>query len=135
MRDRTRRMERLLEVQQAMHRLEEWRLAALDRERHAIGEAEAELVGRLGGDDPFLRLFADLASRHLRSLAVTTGRLARDREVQSARTFAAALAAKRTERFAERSIREERREGEKRRLQSVIEAFGASAADGDASLP
>jgi hypothetical protein len=70
---RLKKIERILAIQQKMHRLAEWQLAALDRERQAVAENQERLVGALNADGPLHGVFVEAMARRLAALARPTG--------------------------------------------------------------
>ena len=51
MRDRLKKIERVLAVQEQLHRLAQWRMAALDREKAENASGQADLLSALNDDN------------------------------------------------------------------------------------
>jgi uncharacterized coiled-coil protein SlyX len=129
--DRLRKARRIMAVQAQLHRLAEWRLAALVREEGELDASQQQLIGTLNEDAALHGLFVDAMARRLRALARETDRVKAAQEEQSRRLLEEAMRLKRAERMADRIGKEERRAGEKRDLQRLLEGI----VKGDASLP
>lgn len=129
---RLKKIERVLAIQQKMHKLAEWKLAALDRERAAVAENRERLVGALNADGPLHGVFVEAMARRLALLARQADRLAADREAQSRRLTEAGLEMKRTERLTGKAQREYRERLGKRDFQDLLEVL---VKGDDASLP
>ncbi len=131
-RGRLRKIERVLAVQEQMHRLAEWRIAALDREKAEIARGQESLLGALNGDDPMHGLFVEAMTRRLTALTREADRLAKAREVMEKKLTEETLKLKRTERMTDRVRREHATSEEKRLFQDLLETLGKTR---DASLP
>jgi hypothetical protein len=130
--DRLRKIERLLSIQGKIHRLQEWRLAALDRQRTDLAEDKAKLVAALNNDGSLQGLFVDAMARRLALLAREGDRLARARDAQHRRLMEEGLRLKRFERATGRAHSLSRELGRRRGFQAILDAL--ATAD-DASLP
>jgi uncharacterized coiled-coil protein SlyX len=85
MKERVERVGRILALQRQLHRIEEWRLADVQRRIAALEVAQHELINSLNEDDALHGLFIDTLARHLRALSEEAGRLAVEKELQSHR--------------------------------------------------
>jgi len=131
MKDRLKKIQRVVAVQQRLHQLAELRLAALKREGAEIQLGQEDLVGALNKDDAFHGLFVDAMARRLRVLAREAERVARAREAQHERVLHEAMRLKRTERMAE-IVDRAHKAGERRRgFQDLLESIVRN----DASFP
>lgn len=132
MRSKAQKARRLVSVQAQMKRMEEWKLADLER-RLAEGEAaQREIIAALNEDHALYGLFIDTTARRLRALAEEAGRLRDAKDVQARRVLACAGWLKSAERLAAAAEGELEREVAKKELLDVFEAFAACR---DASLP
>jgi hypothetical protein len=122
------KIHRILDVQQQLHRIEEWRLADLDRALLALAATEQELIRALNEDDALQGLFLDAMARRLRSLGEEASRVGQQRDEQSARLLEHGARKVCAERLAETLDRELARAGDKRNLLDAIERFIAPAA-------
>lgn len=85
MKDRVDRVGRILALQRQLHRIEEWRLADVQRRIAALEVAQQELINALNEDDALHGLFIDTLARHLRALSEEAGQLMVEKELQSHR--------------------------------------------------
>lgn len=129
---RLKKIERMLAIQQKMHRLAEWKLADLDRQKADLAESEARLFGALNDDEHLQGIFVEAMARRLAALARDADRLKREREAQNQRLTEAGLKMKRTERMGRRLRRDSRKEAEKRGFAELLETL---VKPDDASLP
>jgi hypothetical protein len=79
-----RKVHRILAVQQQLYRIEEWKLADLERTLERLEVSQREVIGALNEDDALQGLFLDAMARRLRSLGEEASRVGQQRE-QSAR--------------------------------------------------
>lgn len=129
---RLRKVRRIVEVQEELHRLAEWRLAHLGRQEDELREQQEELVRSLNGDSALHGLFVANMARSLRRLAAETERVVGAREAQRRRVHDEAMRLKRTERVEKRLERSEREAEEKRDLQAFLEGL-ANKSDASAT--
>lgn len=129
MADRLAKLRRIAAVQHKLHRIEEFRLAELQRRSAELRADEAALVGTFNDDDTFAGLFVDAMASQLKRIAQEAGRVAVSQARQGDVVRDAALRLKRTERQADRMSREERRAEERQLLRDLIDALGASRDD------
>jgi hypothetical protein len=100
---RLRKIERLLALQEQLHRLAEWKLAALDRKKAELASDQASLVGALNRDDPLHGVFIEAMARRLNALAREADRVNRARAAASRRLTEEGLTLKRAERMTVRA--------------------------------
>lgn len=129
---RLKKVERVLAVQKQLHRLADWELASLDREKAELAAGETALVSALNGDDNLQGLFIESMARRLKALAIEAERLNQSRKVVSARLTEAGLSVKRTERMTAKLKREMEAEIGKRGFADLLDRLGQPD---DASLP
>ena len=132
MNDRLKKIERILSVQEKLHKLAEAKLATLDRERQELRDNEASLVDALNRDDPLHGIFVEAMARRLSALAREAEKINRAREAQSRLLTEAGLQLRRTERMTDRVRREFVKQLGKRTFADFLETL--TKAD-DASLP
>ena len=111
--ERAKRMQRVLQVQERLHQVAQWRLSDIEREARRIEETQAHLLRTLAENDPASPLPLPHALSQLRSLAGAAARVEEDRKAQQKVVFEKAMQEKRAARMAERAQAERRREGEK----------------------
>jgi hypothetical protein len=134
---RLRKIERVLAVQQQLHRLAEWRMAGLDRERRELAESEARLVAALNHDDQLQGVFVDAMARRLAAIARDAERVNRAREVQGRRLREEGMKLKMVERMNDRVRRQYREAFARRGFSDLLETLARpdDARPDDASLP
>lgn len=132
MRDRLRKIERIRQVQAKLHRLEETRLAHIDREKAAIRQDEESLIAALNEHDALQGIFIDAMARRLNVLARRAEETGRARIAQNRVLTEAGLRLKRTERLAGAAGGRRDDEERKKAFESLLQLL--STAD-DASLP
>ena len=72
-------------VQQQLYRIEEWKLADLERSLERLEASQRDVIGALNEDDALQGLFIDAMARRLRSLGEEASRVGQQRDEQSAR--------------------------------------------------
>ena len=122
------KIHRILDVQQQLHRIEEWRLADLDRTLLALAASEQELIRALNEDDALQGLFIDAMARRLASIAEQTARVGEEKTAQEQRLLEHAARKLCAERLAQAVDREVAQAADKRTLLDAIERFIAPAA-------
>lgn len=128
----TKRVRRIVKVQQEMHRLAEWRQAELVRRENELKAAQEEIVQVFNDHDKLYGVVIEPMARKLKSLAGEETRVIRDREAQDRRVVEEAVRLKRAERMAARVEEDARHAEEKQSLRDLIEQIGGS---GGASFP
>jgi hypothetical protein len=129
---RLRKIERLLALQEQLHRLAEWKLAALDRKQAELASDQASLIGALNRDDPLHGVFIEAMARRLNALAREADRVNRARAAASRRLAEEGLTLKRAERMTVRARRQYEEILGKRGFADLIDRL---AKPDDASLP
>jgi hypothetical protein len=69
MSERVERLRRVLAVQQQMQRIEEWKLAEIERRIAALDAAQREVIAALNQDSALHGLFVDATAKRLNALA------------------------------------------------------------------
>ena len=131
MRERMRKVKRLVTVQADLHRLAEWKLAGLVREGQELKAAQEDLLAALNEHETFHGLFVASMAGRLRRLAGDADRVESAQGLQSRRVVEEAMRLKRTERVAGDLGRKLRRDDEKRAFRELLDGL----TDRDASLP
>lgn len=132
MRNRLKKVERVLAVQEHLHRLAQWKMAALEHEKAELAEGQAGLLSALNDDNQLHGLFVEAMTRRLTALAREAERLERARRVMEEQLSDEALKLKRTERMTDRVRREHALGRDKRLFQDLLETLARTR---DASLP
>jgi len=132
MRDRLKKVERVLAVQAQLHKLAQWQMAALEREKVELADGQASLLSALNADNQLHGLFVEAMTRRLTALAREADRIERARRVMEQTLSEEALKLKRTERMTDRVRREHASGRDKRLFQDLLENLAKAR---DASLP
>jgi hypothetical protein len=129
MRQRIRKIDRILKVQQHLQKEAELKLGNLEREASELKVAQETLIRTMNDHETLHGLFVDVAARRLQGLASQASTVEKAKVVQKAVTIDKAMQAKRTEKMLSRLKDQERREIEKKDLASILEllAKGESA--------
>lgn len=122
------KIHRILGVQQQLHRMEEWRLADLDRTLRDLAATEHELIRALNEDEALQGLFIDATARRLASIAEEAVRVGEEKTAQEQRLLEEAARKVCAERLAQVVDREVAQAADKRALIDAIERFIAPAA-------
>jgi hypothetical protein len=118
---RAQKMHRILAVQQQLHRIEQWRLAALHNRFDELAVDQERLIAALNEDDALQGLFIDGTARRLKSLSEAASKTAEETEAQSVRLLEQAgrlICAERTAAAADLATR---RANERKELQETID--------------
>jgi hypothetical protein len=134
MRAQAGRIHRILGVQQQLHRIEEWKLADLERTLEQLEASQRDLLRALNEDDALQGLFIDALARRLRSLAEQASRVGEEKAAQSARLLEHAARKICAERLAETVDRQVVRAADKTRLLDAIERCVGSAAQASGKI-
>ena len=132
MQNRLKKVERVLAVQEQLHRLAQWRMAALDREKADNADGQVDLLSALNDDNQLHGLFIDAMTRRLTALARDAERLERARRVMEQKLSEEGLKLKRTEKMTDRVRRDYVHGRDKRLFQDLLETLAKAR---DASLP
>ena len=132
MRNRLKKIERVLAVQEQLHRLAQWKMASLDREKAENASGQAGLLSALNDDGQLQGLFIEAMTRRLKALSREAERLERARRVVEEQLSEQALKLKRTERMTDRVRREHQAGRDKRLFQDLLETLAKTR---DASFP
>jgi hypothetical protein len=129
MRQRIRKIDRILKVQQHLQKEAELKLGNLEREASELKVAQEMLIQTMNDHETLHGLFVDVAAKRLQGLASQASAVEKAKVVQKAVTIDKAMQAKRTEKMLSGLKDQERREIEKKDLASILEllAKGESA--------
>lgn len=123
------KLKRIAAVQAKLHRIEEFRLAEMQRRSAELAREEETLVATFNDDDTFAGVFVAAMARQLRRIAQESTRVETSKATQAGVVRDAALRLKRTERHADRMAQSVRRDDERRLLRELIEALGTPRDD------
>jgi non-ribosomal peptide synthetase component F len=129
MRQRIRKIDRILKVQQHLQKEAELKLGNLEREASELKVTQEMLIQTMNDHETLHGLFVDVAAKRLQGLASQASVVEKAKVAQKAVTIDKAMQAKRTEKMLSGLKDQERRETEKKDLASILEllAKGASA--------
>jgi hypothetical protein len=82
---RARKMQRILAVQQQLHKIAQWRLTDLHTRLEQLTADQRDLIAALNEDEALQGLFIDGMARRLQSLADAASKTAEETQVQSVR--------------------------------------------------
>ena len=123
MKQRVRKIERILKVQQHLQREAELRLSKLERESHEIRNAQEILIHTMNDHETLHGLFVDVAAKRLQVLSAQASRVDTAKTAQKAVTFDRAMQAKRTEKMLSGLKDDERQQTEKKVLVAILESL------------
>ncbi|MBF9235641.1 hypothetical protein [Microvirga alba] len=129
---RLRKNERLLKVQEQLHKIAEWKLVSLRRQVTDLQETQTVLIQALNSDDALHGLFVEPAARRLHALAGQEEQVRQARDAQNEVVLDRAMQVKRTERVVDALALEYQRTTEKRDYLALLDGFASKS---DASLP
>jgi hypothetical protein len=121
MQDRAAKARRILAAQQQLHRIEQWKLAELQRALADLTSAQLEIIGALNDNNALHGLFIDTTARRLGTLAEEAERVNRKTTDQSLRTTEHAVRVRASERLEQAVAQELQRELEGKELLDIIE--------------
>jgi hypothetical protein len=121
MQDRAAKARRILAAQQQLHRIEQWKLAELQRALADLTSAQLEMIGALNDTNALHGLFIDTTARRLGTLAEEAERVNRKTTDQSLRTTEHAVRVRASERLEQAVAQELQRELEGKELLDIIE--------------
>ena len=119
---RAKRMERLSAVQKQLHRIEEWKLAEIERRLFRIEESRDDLLAALDRDEGLWSLYCETCTRRLAALAREGDEAAREQNAQRALLIDQALRLKTVEKLCRGLSEVERGAEERAVLLDLLEA-------------
>jgi hypothetical protein len=123
MKQRVRKIERILKVQEHLQREAELRLSKLERESQEIRNAQEVLIHTMNDHETLHGLFVDVAAKRLQVLSAQASRVDTAKTAQKAVTFDRAMQAKRTEKMLSGLKEDERQQTEKKDLVAILESL------------
>ena len=137
MRQRLRKIDRILKVQQQIHKIAEVRLAGLQRQSGELKEMQKTLIETMNDHEAFHGLFVDTMAKRLQVLATQAAWVETARVAQAKIALERAMQVKRTEKVASDLEVESRRATEKKELLAVLETHSPKSGSPkpDASFP
>jgi hypothetical protein len=129
---RLRKTVRLLNVQEQLHKMAGWKLAALQRQASELQNAQTVLIETLNSDEILHGLFVESRAQRLQALAAEETQVKLAQEVQSKIALERAMQMKRTERMVGTLTLEHRRMEEKKDYLALLDGLATKS---NASLP
>ena len=123
MKQRVRKIERILRVQQHLQREAELKLSNLERESQEIRSTQEVLIHTMNDHETLHGLFVDVAAKRLQALSVQASRVDTAKTAQRAVTLDKAMQAKRTEKMLSGVKDDERQQSEKKSLVAILESL------------
>ncbi len=129
MKQRIRKMNRILKVQERLKQEAELKVSLLEKEAAELRTAQEAIIHSMNDHHTLHGLFVDVAAKRLQVLSMQEGHVEKAKVAQKAVAFDKALQAKRTEKMLTNLKGQDRREMEKKDLASILEtlAKGSSA--------
>ena len=129
MKQRIRKIDRVLKVQERLKQEAEMKLSLLEREIAELRTTQETIIQSMNDHETLHGLFVDVAARRLQALSSQESHAEKTRIVQKGVALERAMQAKRTERMLANLKGQDRRETEKKDLASILEtlAKGSSA--------
>jgi hypothetical protein len=123
MRERVRKMQRIMQAQKRLHQLEELKLVRLEREEARLQGEQESLIQSLNEEGALHGLFVDAMARRLTALAREAGAVNLAQEAQSRRVLEEALRLKRSERITGKLSRQHRTAVEKKVFEDILDGI------------
>jgi hypothetical protein len=114
---------RILAAEQQLHRIEQWKLADIERRMADLDTQQVELIGALNETNALHGLFIDATARRLSSIAEEAERVGRERDGQALKLKEHGTRVKMCERLALDRQLEFEREKEGKALLDVVDQF------------
>lgn len=123
MKDRIRKLNRILKVQEQLQRQAELKLAAVQREISELKTTQEVLIRTMNEHETLHGLFIDGTAKRIQALAGQTAQKEAVKTAQEKVTFEAAMQVKRTEKILSGLEETRRRDDERKDLISIIESL------------
>jgi hypothetical protein len=123
MKQRIRKIDRILKVHEHLRREAELKLSLLEREAAELKSEQEMVIRSMNDHDTLHGLFVDVAARRLQALSTQASRVEKAKVTQKASVLDKAMQAKRTEKMLVNLKGQDRRETEKKDLVAIIETM------------
>jgi hypothetical protein len=129
MKQRIKKMNRILKVQEHLKQEAELKVSLLEKEAAELRTAQEGIIHSMNDHDTLHGLFVDVAAKRLQALSTQEGHVEKAKVAQKAVALDKAMQAKRTEKMLTNLKGQDRREMEKKDLAAILEtlAKGSSA--------
>ncbi|MBD2745520.1 hypothetical protein IC232_02320 [Microvirga sp. BT688] len=132
MKQRIRKIDRILKVQERLKQEAELKVSLLEREVAELRASQEAIIHSMNDHDTLHGLFVDVAAKRLQALSTQECHVEKAKIAQKAVALDKAMQAKRTEKMLSNLKDKSRRETEKKDLVSILETL---AKGGSASFP
>ena len=123
MKKRVDKVRRILAAEAQLYRIEQLKMAALERRTAELETTQVELIAALNDSDALQGLFIDTTARRLSSISEEAERVRRDKTAQGLKLREHATRVKVSERLFREHAKEFEREKEGKELLEVVEQF------------
>ena len=123
MKQRIRKIDRIMKVQQHLQKEAELKLSILEREATELKVAQESILQAMNDHATLHGLFVDVSAKRLQALSAQASRVETAKAAQKTIAFEKAMQTKRTEKMLSNLKQQERQEGEKKRLALILEAI------------
>jgi hypothetical protein len=123
MKQRIRKIDRILKVQEHLKKEAELRLSLLEKESTELKAAQEMIIQSMNDHETLHGLFVDVAAKRLQVLSAQASHVDKAKVQQKSITLDKAMQAKRAEKMLLNLKDQDRREVEKKDLASIIETF------------
>ena len=132
MKQRIRKIDRILKVQERLKQEAELKVSLLEREAAELRASQEAIIHSMNDHDTLHGLFVDMAAKRLQTLSTQESHVEKARAVQKGVALEKAMQSKRTEKMLTNLRDQSRRETEKKDLATILETL---AKGGSASFP
>lgn len=126
MRDRVDKVKRILAAEAQLHRIEQWKMAEIERQLAELDAMQVELIGALNDTNALHGLFIDTTARRLSTVAEQAERVRREKAAQALILKEHATRVKGCERLLRESELNFERDKETKELLDVVEQYVGS---------
>jgi hypothetical protein len=123
MKQRIRKMNRILKVQERLKQEAELKVSLLEKEAAELRTAQEAIIHSMNDHDTLHGLFVDVAAKRLQALSTQEVHVEKAKVVQKAVALDKAMQAKRTEKMLTNLKGQDRREIEKKDLAAILETL------------
>jgi hypothetical protein len=123
MKQRIKKMNRILKVQERLKQEAELKVSLLEKEAAELRTAQEEIIHSMNDHHTLHGLFVDVAAKRLQALSMQEGHVEKAKVAQKAVALDKAMQAMRTEKMLTNLKGQDRREMERKDLASILEAL------------
>jgi hypothetical protein len=123
MENRTKKLARIVAVQQRLSQIAEIKVAAIGREKSALEKSQTELIAALNDDDALQGVFIEAMARRLASLGRESDKVRDALEAATGQMLTQAMRLQRMERMSEAARREYLQEFWKKGFADILDTL------------